>query len=121
MPPQLPVIAIVRVQRAALSLNFRMPGDGDIVVSCEPCSAIPEVPTGIEVFRPKPRRRFGGMSSFRPPPQLGVDVVVGQVERVLGCAVPIIVGPAPDQWAEVSDYLARGGLPMLAQIVADGA
>src|SRR4051794_41486576 len=45
MPPQLPVIAIVRVQRAALSLNFRMPGDGDVVVSCEPCSAIPEVPT----------------------------------------------------------------------------
>src|ERR1700710_1938691 len=120
MPPLLPVITIVRVQRAALSLNFRMPSDGDVVVPCEPCPAIHEVPFGIKVFRPNPRHRFGGMSSFRPPPQLDVDVVVSQVERVLGCAVPIIIGPALDQWAEVSDYLARGGLPMLAQIVADG-
>ena len=60
MPPLLPVITIVRVQRTALSLNFRMPSDGDVVVPCEPCPAIHEVPFGIEVFRPKPRRRLGG-------------------------------------------------------------
>ena len=33
--------------------------------------------------------------------------------------MPIIGGPALDQWAEVSDYLPRGSLSMLAQIVTD--
>ena len=90
-------------------------------MSCEFCSAIHEVPVGIEVFRPDPSRRLGGMTSLRPPPQLGVDMVIGRVERILRCTVPIVGGPAPDHRTQVADYLAGCGLPMLAQIVADAA
>ena len=35
--------------------------------------------------------------------------------------MPIIVRPAPDHRAEVADYLAGRGLPMLAQIVSNAA
>src|SRR3954451_4769967 len=88
---------------------------------CEPCPAIDKVPLGIEVFRSEPCRCLGGMSAFRPSPQLDVDMVVRQVERMLRRAIPIIVRPAPDQRAEVADYLAGRGLTMLAQIVSNAA
>jgi hypothetical protein len=48
--PLFPVVAVVRVQRAALALNLDVPRDGNFVMPCEPGPAIDEVPLGIEVF-----------------------------------------------------------------------
>src|SRR3954453_8917420 len=66
--PDLPVVPIVRIERTALSLDLAVPGDGDVVVSCEPGFAIREVPVGVEVSRSDPRRRLCRMSAFGPAP-----------------------------------------------------
>ena len=47
--PDLPVAPVVGIERTALSLNLAVPGDRDVVVSCEPGFAIREVPVGVEV------------------------------------------------------------------------
>jgi hypothetical protein len=118
--PQLPVVSVVGVQRAALSLDLSVPSDGDLVVPCECLLTIHEVPPAIEVPGPNPGRCLGGVASLRPPPQLGLDMVVHRVKRVFRCAVPVVVGPAPDYRAQVAYDPARGGLPMPMQIVVDG-
>ena len=68
MLPDLPVVPVVGIERTALSLNLAVPGDRDVVVSCEPGFAIREVPVGVEVSRSDPRRRLRRVSTFGPAP-----------------------------------------------------
>jgi hypothetical protein len=82
LPSQLPVVSIVRIQWAAFPLNFVVSSDGSLVVLCESFLAIYEVPSAVEVFGPDPCCCFGGVASFRPAPQRGMDMVVRRMERV---------------------------------------
>src|SRR3982751_4078604 len=49
---QLPVVSVVGVQWTTLPLDLAVPSDGNLVVPCEPCPAIHEVPPVIEVLGP---------------------------------------------------------------------
>jgi hypothetical protein len=115
-----PVVAVVEIERAALSLDFAVPGNGDLVVPCEPGFAIREVPFGIEVARSDPGRRFRRVPALGPSPQLRVDMVIRPMERLLRSAMPVVVRSPPDERVEFTDDLAGGGLTVSAQVVMDG-
>ena len=76
---------------------------------------------GFEIFTPDPSFAFMGMSFYCPTPQIFKDTVSKKGKCILGNYMPMIVGPATNDWVklpnknicclssmEVNDFLDLG-------------
>ncbi len=111
------------VHRGGPPDHLDVAGDPRGAVAVELNCAISERPVPIigDVPVPHPLTGLMGMSALGPGPEHGPDPMAGIRERPTGSTVAVIRGPAPDDRAELPDYLARGGLLVRAQIGLDAA
>ena len=64
---------------------------------------VPTVSVFGEVPLFSPGRRFVGVSSFSPAPELIPDAVVQLVKGPLGCSISVVVGPTPQKRVEFTN------------------
>jgi hypothetical protein len=63
----------------------------------EPDAEEPALARGREVLAHLPADGLVRVASCGPAPESPIDIIIKPVEGPLGCSMPVVIGPAPDE------------------------